>query len=104
MQSGTVKWFNESKGFGFSTNDGSADVFVRIPIEGNEFKTLAEGQAVEFESPWAPRACRPPRFTRLIRPPAPVTPRTQPSSTGAVLDFMCRHQDAQPSPQVIHVT
>ncbi|AEW44601.1 RNA chaperone, transcription antiterminator [Serratia symbiotica str. 'Cinara cedri'] len=48
---GQVKWFNESKGFGFITpNDGSKDVFVHFSaIQGNGFKTLAEGQNVEFE-------------------------------------------------------
>ena len=51
MQTGTVKWFNESKGFGFITpSDGSPDVFVHFStIEGDGFKTLAEGQKVEFE-------------------------------------------------------
>lgn len=46
-----VKWFNESKGFGFITPaDGSKDVFVHFSaIQGNGFKTLAEGQNVEFE-------------------------------------------------------
>ncbi|EPY2511534.1 cold shock-like protein CspC [Escherichia coli] len=45
---GQVKWFNESKGFGFT--DGSKDVFVHFSaIQGNGFKTLAEGQNVEFE-------------------------------------------------------
>lgn len=45
------KWFNESKGFGFITPaDGSKDVFVHFSaIQGNGFKTLAEGQNVEFE-------------------------------------------------------
>lgn len=44
---GQVKWFNESKGFGFIT---SKDVFVHFSaIQGNGFKTLAEGQNVEFE-------------------------------------------------------
>ncbi|MET7303768.1 transcription antiterminator/RNA stability regulator CspE [Embleya sp. NPDC005575] len=48
---GSVKWFNEAKGFGFiSPEDGSKDVFVHFSaIQGNGFKTLAEGQSVEFE-------------------------------------------------------
>ncbi|CAL4322523.1 Cold shock-like protein CspE [Buchnera aphidicola (Eriosoma grossulariae)] len=48
---GQVKWFNESKGFGFITpSDGSKDVFVHFSsIQGNGFKTLSEGQNVEFE-------------------------------------------------------
>ncbi|KLN96108.1 transcription antiterminator/RNA stability regulator CspE [Moellerella wisconsensis] len=47
---GQVKWFNESKGFGFITPaDGSKDVFVHFSaIQTNGFKTLAEGQQVEF--------------------------------------------------------
>ncbi|MDH5183228.1 MAG: cold-shock protein [Gammaproteobacteria bacterium] len=51
MATGTVKWFNESKGFGFiSQDDGGADVFVHFnAIQGSGFKTLAEGQAVTFE-------------------------------------------------------
>lgn len=57
MQTGTVKWFNEAKGFGFITpTDGGADVFVHYStIEGNGFKTLAEGQQVEFESVKGPK-------------------------------------------------
>jgi len=48
---GSVKWFNESKGFGFITPaDGSKDVFVHFSAILNDgFKTLAEGQKVEFE-------------------------------------------------------
>ena len=47
---GTVKWFNESKGFGFITpDDGSKDVFVHFKaIQGSGFKKLEEGQKVEF--------------------------------------------------------
>ena len=51
MATGTLKWFNESKGFGFfAPSDGSADVFVHFSaIQGDGFKSLAEGQKVEFE-------------------------------------------------------
>ena len=51
MATGTVKWFNESKGFGFITpSDGSADVFVHFSaIQGQGFRTLAEGQAVSYQ-------------------------------------------------------
>ncbi|GAB4291932.1 cold-shock protein [Sulfurivermis fontis] len=51
MATGTVKWFNEAKGFGFITQDnGGADVFVHFSaIQGSGFKTLAEGQKVTFD-------------------------------------------------------
>ena len=52
MMQGTVKWFNETRGFGFiSPADGSKDVFVHFSsIQKEGYKTLAEGQPVEFES------------------------------------------------------
>jgi cold shock protein len=51
MATGTVKWFNDSKGFGFITQDnGEADVFCHhTAIQTNGFRTLAEGQKVEFD-------------------------------------------------------
>ena len=51
MATGTVKWFNGAKGFGFiSRESGKADVFVHFrAIQGNGFKSLAEGQKVSFE-------------------------------------------------------
>jgi CspA family cold shock protein len=57
MSTGTVKWFNESKGYGFiSPADGSDDVFVHFSaIQGTGFKTLAEGQAVSFDVEQGPK-------------------------------------------------
>ncbi|MBU1006757.1 MAG: cold shock domain-containing protein [Candidatus Omnitrophica bacterium] len=50
MAKGTVKWFNDQKGFGFITPEDGPDVFVHhTAIQGDGFKTLAEGQAVEFD-------------------------------------------------------
>jgi CspA family cold shock protein len=65
MVSGTVKWFNESKGFGFiAPADGSADVFVHFSaISGSGFKTLAEGQSVSFDVERGPKGMQATRVT-----------------------------------------
>lgn len=56
MAQGKVKWFNESKGFGFITSEDGSDVFVHYSsIEGNGFKTLAEGDSVSFEVEKGPK-------------------------------------------------
>jgi CspA family cold shock protein len=53
---GTVKWFNESKGFGFISQSEGEDVFVHFSaIQGDGFKTLAEGEQVEFEVSQGPK-------------------------------------------------
>ena len=52
MATGTVKWFNEAKGYGFITpDDGGDDLFVHFSsVQGDGFKTLQEGQQVEYEA------------------------------------------------------
>ncbi len=57
MSIGTVKWFDESKGFGFiAPEEGGKDVFVHYSaIDGKGFRTLAEGQRVEYEAKTGPK-------------------------------------------------
>ncbi|HEX8960717.1 MAG TPA: cold-shock protein [Geobacteraceae bacterium] len=56
MGNGTVKWFNDSKGFGFIQQENGEDVFVHFSaIQGDGFKSLAEGQAVTFDVVQGPK-------------------------------------------------
>lgn len=65
MANGTVKWFNESKGFGFITGEDGNDFFVHFSsIQDNGFKTLAEGQSVTFEVEQGPKG---PRATNVVK-------------------------------------
>ncbi|MGH8460057.1 MAG: cold-shock protein [Stenotrophobium sp.] len=66
MVNGTVKWFNDAKGFGFITPDGGGeDLFAHFKeIQGSGFKTLKEGQKVEFEVKRGPKGLQ----ASLIRP------------------------------------
>lgn len=56
MAQGTVKWFNDSKGYGFIQQDGGEDVFVHhSAIQGGGFRSLSEGDRVEFEVVQGPK-------------------------------------------------
>ncbi|MBI4848503.1 MAG: cold-shock protein [Nitrospirae bacterium] len=56
MAKGTVKWFNEAKGYGFISSEDGADVFVHYSsIDGDGFKSLAEGDSVSFNTENGPK-------------------------------------------------
>lgn len=67
MNNGTVKWFNEGKGFGFITNDnGSEDVFVHFSsIQSEGYKSLSEGQKVTYDTEPDPKDSRKLRATNV---------------------------------------
>jgi CspA family cold shock protein len=59
MALGTVKWFNESKGFGFVTAEDGGDLFIHYSsIQGGGFKTLAEGDSVSFDVEQGPKGAK----------------------------------------------
>jgi CspA family cold shock protein len=65
MAQGTVKWFNDSKGFGFITEDGGRDVFVHhTEIQSDGYRTLEEGEKVQFEVVQGEKG---PRASKVIR-------------------------------------
>lgn len=65
MARGTVKWFNDQKGYGFITPENGKDVFVHYSaIQGDGFKTLREGDAVEFEITQGPKGEQASKVTR----------------------------------------
>jgi CspA family cold shock protein len=59
LPEGTVKWFNERKGYGFITQDNGPDVFVHHEaVKGNGFKSLAENDRVRFETVTSPKGLK----------------------------------------------
>ena len=66
MARGTVKWFNDTKGYGFITAEGLQDVFVHhASIEGSGFRTLHEGEQVEFDVKSSERGAEAAHVTRI---------------------------------------
>ena len=66
MEKGTVKWFNNKKGYGFITSESGTDVFVHhSAIQGEGYKSLDEGQAVEFEVQQGPKGAQASNVVKL---------------------------------------
>jgi len=80
MQSGTVKWFNNAKGYGFIVPEsGGEDVFVHYStIDGAGFKTLKEGQVVQYEASESPRGVQ---TTRVVGESGDAAPEASAKSS-----------------------
>ncbi len=66
MATGKVKWFNDTKGYGFIEQENGEDVFVHFTaIQGEGYKTLAEGQTVEFEVTQGPKGLQASKVTKV---------------------------------------
>ena len=71
MATGTVKWFNDQKGFGFIAAEDNRDVFVHHSvIEGDGYKTLEDGESVEYEAEDGPKGLKALKVRRSVTAPA----------------------------------
>ena len=71
MATGKVKWFNDQKGFGFISSEQGKDIFVHHSvIEGQGFKTLQDGESVEYDVEEGPKGAKATRVRRLADAPA----------------------------------
>ncbi|MGB7159962.1 MAG: cold-shock protein [Tepidisphaeraceae bacterium] len=71
MATGKVKWFNDQKGFGFISSEEGKDVFVHHSvIEGQGFRTLQDGESVEYDAEDGPKGSKATRVKRLAPAPA----------------------------------